>query len=316
MTIKELHTSEWPAFFQWNETYGGVFTSRDWVEALGENMRLFVVENNQKWEAAFAAYIGGKFGLKTLITPPYSPHIGLCAAQRFGDGAKQLDYQKKILTALSDWLQSAPYAYFKLDLPAEWGDTQPFTWNKQQVSVRYTYQLDLSKSEEELLAQMDGKLRNMINKSEREELSFAFDHNSTLLDRLVISFLTEKNSAHLTLLTRLLHEPVLGKKAIQVSISKDNVTAYTNYILADGEKVYYLFGAKSKEESANHFGPRGVWEGIKKAKANGHRLFDFEGSMIPSIEKFFRGFGGNLVPFYTVSGGKKLGSMLFKRRYK
>ena len=316
MKVRALHTQEWDRFFQWSEQCGGVFTSHAWLSCLGENIRLFVVENEQKWEAGFAAYVGGKLGVKTLITPPYTPHIGLFSEQKQKDGAKQLDYQKKILTAISIWLKSAPYAYFKLDLPTEWRDTQPFTWNKQTVTVRYTYQLELKKTEDELLTQMDSKLRNMINKAERDEMSLSFDYNEAALDQLILSFLGEKNIAHQSLLKQLLHNTNLSKKAIQVSIRKENKTSYTNYLMPDGEKMYYLFGAKSKEEVANHYGPLGVWEGIKKAKAQGFRLFDFEGSMIPTIEKFFRGFGGDLVPFYTISGGKGVWSFFFKRRYK
>ena len=30
-------------------------------------------------------------------------------------------------------------------------------------------------------------------------------------------------------------------------------------------------------------------------------VFDFEGSMIPSIEKYFRKFGGELIPYYSLN---------------
>lgn len=316
MKVRALHTNEWQRFFEWSQKHGSVFTSQAWLSSLGKNVVLFVVEQEQKWEAGFVAYIGGKMGVKTLITPPYTPHIGLFLEVNNREGAKLLDHQKKILSAISDWLKTAPYAYYKLDLPSEWLDTQPFSWNNQTVAVRYTYQLEVTKSEEQLLAQMDGKLRNMINKAERDQVTLAFGYNASALDQLIIPLLADKNVAHQSLLERLLHNMELSKSVIQVSIARENKVCYTNYILPDGEKVYYLFGAKAKEELANHFGPLGVWEGIKKAKANGHRLFDFEGSMIPSIEKFFRGFGGNLVPFYTISGGKGLWSLFFKRRYK
>jgi len=314
--VRELHTNEWNRFFEWSEKQGSVFTSRAWLSALGSQVRLFVVESDQKWQAGFAAYVGGKLGVKTLITPPYTPHIGLFIDHTFTDRVKHLDFQKKILTAISEWLKSAPYAYYKLDLPSEWKDTQPFTWNGQRVSVRYTYQLSLEPSAEELLAKMDGKLRNMINKAERDQVRLSYNYDEAALSRLVVGHLAEKNVAHNALLKQLLTEPSLSKKVIQVSITRDSHTVYTNYLLPDREKIYYLFGAKSKEELANHYGPMGVWEGIKKAKAQGFRLFDFEGSMIPSIEKFFRGFGGDLIPFYTISGGKGVWSFFFKRRYK
>ena len=37
------------------------------------------------------------------------------------------------------------------------------------------------------------------------------------------------------------------------------------------------------------------------AKGKGLKAFDFEGSMLPEVEKFFRGFGGDLIPYYTIN---------------
>jgi hypothetical protein len=34
------------------------------------------------------------------------------------------------------------------------------------------------------------------------------------------------------------------------------------------------------------------------------KTFDFEGSMLPEVEKYFRGFGANLIPYYRVSKAK------------
>ena len=45
-----------------------------------------------------------------------------------------------------------------------------------------------------------------------------------------------------------------------------------------------------------------MWEAIKFTKEElGLNQFDFEGSMVPPIELFFRKFGGKLTPYYTVS---------------
>ena len=43
-----------------------------------------------------------------------------------------------------------------------------------------------------------------------------------------------------------------------------------------------------------------IWEGIKFAH-NHSEIFDFEGSMIESIERFFRGFGAVPRVYYNVT---------------
>jgi hypothetical protein len=46
-----------------------------------------------------------------------------------------------------------------------------------------------------------------------------------------------------------------------------------------------------------------LWEAIKHARTV-TRTFDFEGSMIEPIERFFRAFGGTLTSYLHVSGGR------------
>jgi len=61
-----------------------------------------------------------------------------------------------------------------------------------------------------------------------------------------------------------------------------------------------------------------LWECIKKAKSLGLEKFDFEGSMNPKIEHYFRGFGGNLVPYFTVNKANifiELALTFIKREY-
>ena len=43
-----------------------------------------------------------------------------------------------------------------------------------------------------------------------------------------------------------------------------------------------------------------IWQAIKDM-SNKVQIFDFEGSMIESVERFFRGFGGFPVPYSQIS---------------
>ena len=54
---------------------------------------------------------------------------------------------------------------------------------------------------------------------------------------------------------------------------------------------------------ANNFAMSALlWEAILYSKNElKAQVFDFEGSMIPSIERYFRKFGGELTPYYTLN---------------
>jgi lipid II:glycine glycyltransferase (peptidoglycan interpeptide bridge formation enzyme) len=73
------------------------------------------------------------------------------------------------------------------------------------------------------------------------------------------------------------------------------------YIVWDKDTCYYLLGGYDPERSHSGASALAMWEAIKYAK-NELKLskFDFEGSMVPAIEMFFRKFGGEITPYYSV----------------
>ena len=73
------------------------------------------------------------------------------------------------------------------------------------------------------------------------------------------------------------------------------------YIVWDEKRSYYLLGGYDAEESHHGASALAMWEAIRFTKEElGLKEFDFEGSMVPSIEMFFRKFGGTLTPYYSV----------------
>jgi hypothetical protein len=68
----------------------------------------------------------------------------------------------------------------------------------------------------------------------------------------------------------------------------------------DQERVYYLVGGNDPDLRSTGGSSLVLWDGIRLAGSLGLR-FDFEGSMIKPIEKFFRGFGGPPEPYLHVT---------------
>jgi hypothetical protein len=68
----------------------------------------------------------------------------------------------------------------------------------------------------------------------------------------------------------------------------------------DEERVYYLAGGNDTALRDSGGSSLVIWDGIQLAGSLGLR-FDFEGSMIGPIERFFRGFGGVPEPYLHVT---------------
>ncbi len=67
----------------------------------------------------------------------------------------------------------------------------------------------------------------------------------------------------------------------------------------DNLYCYYLFGAANPEYKTSGAMSLLIWEGIKLAKSR-HVDFNFEGSMIKPVERFFRNFGGSQLPYFRI----------------
>ena len=72
-----------------------------------------------------------------------------------------------------------------------------------------------------------------------------------------------------------------------------------NFLVFDNNTVYYLMGGINS--SKRDLGGMDViqFESIKYA-LNNNKAFDFEGSMIESIEKYFRSFGSFQTPYFKI----------------
>lgn len=81
---------------------------------------------------------------------------------------------------------------------------------------------------------------------------------------------------------------------------KDGVVIAGNFLIYDEQTVYYLMGGI--DPNNKDLGGMDVvqFESIKFALDSG-RKFDFEGSMIESIEKYFRSFGAIQKPYFNIS---------------
>ena len=78
------------------------------------------------------------------------------------------------------------------------------------------------------------------------------------------------------------------------------------FIIWDDRSAYYLMGGSRNDHSK----PRGgnsllLWEAIKFS-ASVTKKFNFEGSMIENVEKFFRGFGGELEIYHHILQARPL----------
>lgn len=297
------------AFRKLQSASSEVYASDAWCSAYLSGLKRFLILNeNEIPVGGFVLYERRKWGLKILITPPFASHCGLFFETDRQSVQAVLSFRKKIAEAVSVFLAASGAAYFKVEFPPEFTDFQPFIWRKQQVDVRYTYILDISGDVTQLESQFDPKLRNKLAKASKEgyEISRNVDVESAY--RLFTSAL-KRNGAGWdeSVVRRLMSIPVMH----HIHVLRQNVSVATALFAGQGRKCYYLFGAADRSEGTAA-GPLALFSAIRHAAEQGFVCFDFEGSMIPEVEAYFRQFGGRQAPMYSVKGGRGLWPRLIR----
>lgn len=314
MQVVELNDNLLQSFEALQKRSDEIFSSSLWAKASGAALKRFcILDDQQNVVGGFAAFEGGKARLRTLVTPPFASHCGLFLEYNSSAVHKRNSFEKKALEAIADFLIKSSYVYYQIDFPNAFTDMQSFVWKSLNVQVKYTYQIDLTQSEEVLRAALDQKLRNVINKFEKEEGELQLAPPSAETSKLIISnFENHQVKWKEDVFNCLMQSDCMNSSfaIMQGKVAGVAVTA------GQGKCTYYLFGAVDRTLKNNAAGPAALFHAIIQAKAQGFEVFDFEGSMIPEIEKYFRQFGGKLIPHFTINGGRGLWPRLYKWRNK
>ena len=162
------------------------------------------------------------------------------------------------------------------------------------VQPAKTLMLDLSKSEEQLLAEMHQKTRYNIRLAEKKGVSLkicSVEEFPIFYDLLVDTYRRKGKKLYGRDYFHKLYHDHLTKIYCAEYESK---ILCANMIVFFGDTVTYLHGG-SGEKDKNIMSPHLLqWETIKKAKELGYKYYDFWGveDRYPGVARFKRGFGG------------------------
>ena len=187
-----------------------------------------------------------------------------------------------------------------------------FNWVKgKPLFTKYTFQLDISKSEEELLKNMHQKTRYNLRLAEKKGVKIIEDSSEQGFEEYwkLMEETTKRQGffAHGKEYHRKMWETMVGSgqgHLFRAIYEGKTLTTWMVFILND--TIYYPYGASSNENREVMASNLMMWEVIRFGKKQGCRLFDMWGSLGPEpdahdpwygFHKFKRGYGAELVEF-------------------
>ena len=282
---------------------GTVFNQLVWLDMFGNAVQIFGIYNkNSQLIGGFSLYHERRFWLSFYQNPPYTPCAGPFAQINAKNPAGITSEWKKILSLVAEFIEKLNYGVVSFSLSRHIIDTQPFIWQKFKVVPGYTYILDLDKSLDVIYGNMSAERRNDITKARRDGLEVSQVHNMEIVLGLVKkSFLRQNMPVNEIYLHKLLFIYANSSNSFAYAVLKSSAPIAVVFCIHDKNSAYYLLGGYDFEDKHHGAGAMAMISAIEHAKQIGLKQFDFEGSMEPNIERYFRGFGARITPYFRIN---------------
>jgi len=244
----------------------------------------------------------------TIARPPYlTPYLGpVIFRKNEGKYHRALTVEKEVIFALLDRITKWSN-FIRIPLSPNHYDIQPFKLNGfRHVDIEYTYVVKLDDMDR-VWNEMDQDKRRKIKKGYGEglscELSDNLDHFFPLWDHSLRAH--DKRAAPMRVQeVRSWYKALTTKSRTKLLEIKDSAgRIHAGAILVwDHKRSYYLLSGMNRDIASHNAMALLIWECMRFCHEAIHMAeFDFDGSDVPSVETFFRGFGGWLMPRYMVT---------------
>jgi Acetyltransferase (GNAT) domain len=288
---------------------GSVFASSWWLDAVAPGgWRANAVERDGRLVAAWPTVVRrSRWGVVhdgAPITPYLGPILtaGAGAHRRRSREAEQLEL---LLPRLGDFAQLEARCSPAFDY---W---TPLHWHGFSQTTRYTWRLrDLSDGEA-VFAGLRENLRREIRKARRQGLVV---EDGSVGDYLPLHERSAERQERLD--EARANRPVIervdaaaaarGARDLLVARDDEGRVHSAGLFVHDAMWTYYLLGASDPDLRTSGAASLVMWAAIERAGARGTG-FDFEGSMLRSVERFFRAWGGEPAPYSVVRSTRSRG---------
>lgn len=271
-----------------------VFEQLWWLEAVAPDVKWqeHLIKDGDKVKARWVTPLG------TFFMPHLTQTIGFWINPEIVDKDRHYNVRKEIV---SEIVSSLP-ANTHISLAPENSYYLPLHWAGFTVRPYATYRINDLSNIDALYASFASVVKKNI-KSAKNKVKIEESGDIAVLHSLMEkTFQLQKRSYPFSKeYLSTIFEACKKHDAAKLLYARDeNGNVHSGVLYVYDEKVcYYLIAGTDPQFRSGGANSLLLWEGIQFA-AQHSRCFDFEGSMIEGIEKFFRQFGGELTIYYDV----------------
>jgi hypothetical protein len=245
-------------------------------------------------------FLKKKLMMKSISLPKFTPWLGPWIKDESPGQRNHLNYQHEILSAL---ISQIPFAHRTLiSCAPEYQNLMAFHWAGYKLGLAYTYRIGDLSDPDRIWHQMRDKTRNVCRKASKS-LMINDERQIESVIPILIKTLARKGHDYTDQCETLrrIDGIMRARKQRKIYVAEDKegkIHAFC-YIVHDSRHSFYIAGGAEPSLRDSGGQTLALWHAISNAREIS-KTFDFEGSMIASIEHFFNGFGAKQTPrFYA-----------------
>lgn len=284
-----------------------IFSQAWWLDTVcgKDHWDVLLIEEKEKIQAALPLYIPRR-GIISM--PSYTQTMGPWFAPESGDTkyTKALGRRQALCKQLLDKLGA--HSYFLQNFHYGITDWLPFYWEGYKQTTRYTYLLKGLQQPDLIWENMSPNIRRNITKA-KEKHHITVRKGISIDEFLQIQEQTFgrqgiPNKSDTGTLVRLIRTcRQRGQGDLWGGYDEQGRLHAAAFIVWQESSAWYLAGGGNPALRSSGAHSLILWECIRYVSRFTNQ-FDFEGSMIPGVERFFREFGAIQTPFFTITKGK------------
>lgn len=288
-----------------------IFQEDWWLDAVSQNnWKKIIIGDPKNPDLIFPFLYTSKYGFNKIHMPQLTQNLGPWVKDTGAKYCKKIAREKDLFYELIKKLP--PFDEFSQSFHYSVTNWLPFYWKGFSQTTKYTYVLENLTDLEKVWGEFQENIKREIRKAKKivtvkEEMDI-----NKFIDIQIKTF-TRQNlplpfSRELLLKVENACSEKNCRKIFCAIDEKDRIHAAI-YIIWDDRSAYYLMGGGDPELRNSGATSLLFWEAIQFC-ATVTKEFNFEGSMIENIERFFRSFGAHQKAYFCIQKEKPLYSSI------
>jgi hypothetical protein len=291
--------------FSCNEPTVPIFSRSWWLDATAgpEQWQVSLITRAEQVIAAMPYTLQQRYGMKVISQPMLTQKLGPWFRSGEGKVSTKLTNEQNLMQELIDQLPA--FDHFMQNWHYECTNWLPFCWNGFEQTTRYTYVLEELAPLERVWSGFEHNIRNECRKAERR---FGLVVKDDLpidvflaLNRMTFSR-QKMRMPYCESLVRSLDAACAerGCRKVFIAVDPKGRPHAGLYTVWDENSTYGLMTGSDPALRNSGAVSLCFWAAIRHAAAVSRR-FDFGGSMLEPVERFFRNFGASQVRYFNIT---------------